>query len=222
MVGAGSVRSMRFDSASIVDCDVLHRRIGRGRRDGRRRALAPRIQGGVDRVRRRRPGDELLQAELEGTRRLYLDSGFTASRDLGVAILAGSCLGGGTAVNWQTCLRTPRLHPRRVDRTIRMRAVHQRRVLPMRSTRRATRIGASVDESEVNANNGGDSARLRGARLRVDRDGAQLARLRHRQCGYCIFGCRAGGKQSTVVTYLQTVPRGRKRRRSSPSAEPNG
>src|SRR5204863_7800979 len=47
------------------------------------------------------------QRELEGTQNLYLDSGLTASRDLGVAILAGACLGGGTPVNWQTSLRTP-------------------------------------------------------------------------------------------------------------------
>ena len=50
---------------------------------------------------------DFQQRELEGTQDLYLDSGLTASRDLGVAILAGSCLGGGTTINWQTALRTP-------------------------------------------------------------------------------------------------------------------
>src|SRR5256885_17197010 len=39
--------------------------------------------------------------------RLYLDRGTASSRDLAVAILAGSCVGGGTSVNWQTSLRLP-------------------------------------------------------------------------------------------------------------------
>ncbi len=38
---------------------------------------------------------------------LYLDHGTTATRDLGIAILAGGTLGGGTTVNWQTSLPTP-------------------------------------------------------------------------------------------------------------------
>ena len=38
---------------------------------------------------------------------LYLDRGMAATRDLGVAILAGATLGGGTAVNWMTSLALP-------------------------------------------------------------------------------------------------------------------
>ena len=56
------------------------------------------------------PGDQapqFTQRELEGIQRLYYQSGLSATRDSSVAILAGACLGGGTTVNWQTCLRTP-------------------------------------------------------------------------------------------------------------------
>src|SRR5579871_576793 len=38
---------------------------------------------------------------------LYLDAGLASSSDLGVAILAGATLGGGTTVNWCTALRLP-------------------------------------------------------------------------------------------------------------------
>jgi choline dehydrogenase-like flavoprotein len=38
---------------------------------------------------------------------LYLDGGNTASKDLGVTILAGGTLGGGTTINWSTSLRLP-------------------------------------------------------------------------------------------------------------------
>ncbi|MBC5809906.1 MAG: GMC family oxidoreductase, partial [Candidatus Eremiobacteraeota bacterium] len=38
---------------------------------------------------------------------LYLEGGLCATRDLGVAILAGATLGGGTTVNWSTSFRLP-------------------------------------------------------------------------------------------------------------------
>jgi choline dehydrogenase-like flavoprotein len=47
------------------------------------------------------------QRELEGYDSLYLYRGLLTTRDGAVVILAGAALGGGTAVNWQTSLRTP-------------------------------------------------------------------------------------------------------------------
>ncbi len=53
------------------------------------------------------PEAELPRNELKAFDRLYLDHGMTASKDLGVAILAGAALGGGTLVNWTTCFEPP-------------------------------------------------------------------------------------------------------------------
>ena len=47
------------------------------------------------------------QREAESFAELYLEAGLSASDDLGVSILAGACVGGGTAVNWSTSLRLP-------------------------------------------------------------------------------------------------------------------
>src|SRR5579862_3817658 len=47
------------------------------------------------------------QSELHAMRTLFLDRGVAATRDLGIAILAGATLGGGTTVNWQTSLALP-------------------------------------------------------------------------------------------------------------------
>lgn len=209
MVGAGSVRSMRFDSESTVDCDVCV--VGSGAGGGTvagelslRGFKVVLIESGV--------GDQAAdyaQSELEGTRRLYLDSGFTATRDLSVAILAGSCLGGGTAVNWQTCLRTPDYI--RDEWTERSGCgLFTSEEFTRALDKVSTRIGASTDESEVNANNaairrGCDALGYEWSVTERNARGCDLS-----QCGYCTFGCRTGGKQSTVVTYLQTVPRGRK------------
>ncbi len=47
------------------------------------------------------------QHELIGMHRLFREAGLSGTRDLSVSILAGTGLGGGTTVNWQSCFRTP-------------------------------------------------------------------------------------------------------------------
>jgi choline dehydrogenase-like flavoprotein len=47
------------------------------------------------------------QKEVEMITRLYDQAGAIASRDGGLALLAGSCLGGGTTVNWAGSFKTP-------------------------------------------------------------------------------------------------------------------
>jgi long-chain-alcohol oxidase len=46
-------------------------------------------------------------AELPGYARLYLNGGGIASEDQSMGIVAGSCLGGGTVVNYTWCFRPP-------------------------------------------------------------------------------------------------------------------
>jgi choline dehydrogenase-like flavoprotein len=53
------------------------------------------------------PETAMTGGELDGFDRMYLDRGLTSTSDLGVAILAGATLGGGTVVNWATCFAPP-------------------------------------------------------------------------------------------------------------------
>jgi choline dehydrogenase-like flavoprotein len=53
------------------------------------------------------PEAELPTNELDGFDRLYLDHGLAANTDLSVSILAGAAVGGGTLVNWTTCIEPP-------------------------------------------------------------------------------------------------------------------
>jgi len=46
--------------------------------------------------------------EAQATPELYLKRGTLTTKDLGLIVLAGSTLGGGTTVNWMTSFRTPR------------------------------------------------------------------------------------------------------------------
>src|SRR5947199_5061792 len=45
--------------------------------------------------------------EAQATPELFLKRGTLTTKDLGVIVLAGSTLGGGTTINWMTSLRTP-------------------------------------------------------------------------------------------------------------------
>jgi hypothetical protein len=45
--------------------------------------------------------------EIEAYQQLYENQGILATRDLGVVVLAGSTLGGGTTINWSASFRTP-------------------------------------------------------------------------------------------------------------------
>jgi choline dehydrogenase-like flavoprotein len=156
------------------------------------------------------PGDQAPQfdqREVVGMQRLYLDRATTASRDLGVAILAGSCIGGGTTVNWQTSLQLPeaiRYEWAKVSG------------LPLFAEEQFTRATAAVcqrldvgtAESVINANN--EALRRGCASLgwswhHVPRNAKACDPT---QCGACVYGCRHGGKQGTAVTFLADAQRG--------------
>jgi choline dehydrogenase-like flavoprotein len=149
---------------------------------------------------------EFDQRELVGMEQLYLDRGMTATRDLGVAILAGATLGGGTAINWQTSLRTPaaiRDEWAAVSGCGHFIDESFTRSLDAVSTRLHVSEAASI----VNRNN----ATLRDGCAALGYRWRTLPRNAHGcdpvQCGYCVYGCRPGGKQSTAVTYLVDAQR---------------
>ena len=146
-------------------------------------------------------GPDYDQHELTGMQRLFREGGTTGTRDLSMSLLAGACIGGGTTVNWQSCFRTPdnvREEWARVSGcsfftsdsfTESLDAVWQR-------------IGASTDESEINENN---NAICRGAKalgFHWDLIPRNSLGCDCDQCGNCMFGCRVGGKQTAVNTYI--------------------
>jgi choline dehydrogenase-like flavoprotein len=155
------------------------------------------------------PGDQAPQfdqREVVGMQRLYLDRATTSSRDLGVSILAGSCVGGGTTVNWQTSLRLP--EPIREEWA-------SISGLPLFADDRfgqamaavCERINVGTVESVINTSN----EALRRGCASLGWSWQQVARNAHgcdpTQCGYCVFGCRHGGKQGTAVTFLMDAQR---------------
>ena len=53
------------------------------------------------------PESDMPTDELAAFDRLYLDHGMTSTADVGLPILAGAALGGGTLINWMTCIDPP-------------------------------------------------------------------------------------------------------------------
>ncbi len=146
------------------------------------------------------------QRELVGMQQLFLDQGMTASRDLGIAILAGATLGGGTTVNWQTSMPLP--DAVRDEWAERSGCAHFTEASFTDSFAAVeARLSIGTSESLVNPNN---AALQRGCET-LDYRWSPIARNARgcdpEQCGYCMFGCRHGGKQSTAVTYLHDAQR---------------
>ena len=142
------------------------------------------------------------QREVVGMQRLYLDQGTTATRDVSVAIFAGSGVGGGTSINWQTCLRTPDYI--RADWAERSGV----RAFTGDTFTRAlddvcARISVGTGESPRNGNNDVLARGCAALGYGWDQTARNSRGCDQALCGFCTFGCRHGGKRSTANTYLR-------------------
>lgn len=138
--------------------------------------------------------------ERESTENMYERRGVLMTADLGINLLAGSALGGGTTINWTTSLCTP-------DYVLREWATDygfagaespefQRSMEAVMG-----RIHVNSSESAPNALN---AALERGCQAL----GYHVAAIPRNvngceDCGFCNYGCPFGAKQSTLKTYLQ-------------------
>ncbi|HEX6553088.1 MAG TPA: GMC family oxidoreductase N-terminal domain-containing protein [Ktedonobacteraceae bacterium] len=139
--------------------------------------------------------------EAQATPELYLKRGTLVSKDLGLIVLAGSTLGGGTVVNWTTSFRTPDYVLEEWEQSSGLKEF----------TGSALQDSFAAVEKRINVNTD-NSQHNRQNQLLVD--GCQALGYHHgvtrrnvidcqQRCGTCGFGCRYGAKQSTLKTYLQ-------------------
>jgi choline dehydrogenase-like flavoprotein len=124
-----------------------------------------------------------------------------ASHDESISLIAGSCLGGGTVINYTTSFPTPE----------HVREEWAGRGVPAFATDEyGTSLEAVGDRLGVNQehNEPGERDRLlqEAAQALGWSSGAQPRNVRAcaqgRECGYCGLGCRVGAKQSTTKTWL--------------------
>ena len=138
--------------------------------------------------------------ELAGYAALFVDRGIAATSDRAIALLAGSAVGGGTIVNWNTSLRIPAAvrqdwHEAGIDD------------LDEHYDAVSERIDVNTDES---SRNGPNAVLERGLRV-LGLASVTIARnvrgcvtdpTAVPACGHCTLGCRRGAKRSTLRTYL--------------------
>lgn len=145
---------------------------------------------------------ELGSEELDGMNQLYLDRGMTATADLGIPVLAGGTIGGGTTVNWTTAIAPPGWLREEWE------SEHGLKGLTSADFQRSVdevlvRLGVSRDWSSTTPEK--TAGRLLAGAAALGYHGSELdrnVRACEGDCTYCTFGCRSGAKQSTRQTYL--------------------
>jgi choline dehydrogenase-like flavoprotein len=141
---------------------------------------------------------EYPHSELLAVRDMY---SILSSKDRSMAIIAGHTLGGATAINWQMSFRPPARVREEWAKQTRM-SLFTDSSFDRSLDIVTSRVNVTGDESVVNANNavitrGGEAL---GYKLgQIQRNARDCDPT---QCGFCVLGCRHGGKQSTLVTFL--------------------
>jgi choline dehydrogenase-like flavoprotein len=195
-----SLKPMSPTADTALDCDVVV--VGSGAGGGT--AAAVLAAAGLDVVVLERGGyyddADFDGGELSGLSRLYA-AGPAATAEGQVALVAGSCLGGGTVVNWTTSFPTP---PEVRAEWAALGAAQ------FGDEEYTNAIKAVSDRLSVNTDHSTASARdtvmergLRALGWHVDAMprnvvGCDMAT----DCGRCGYGCRLGAKQSVTKTWL--------------------
>ena len=150
-------------------------------------------------------GEYLNEADFTGmeadmTPRLFLRRGLLATSDLGIVVLAGPCLGGGTVVNWSDSLRTPSDVLDEWEREHGLEGVTAP-AFQQGFDLAEHRMGVNTLDSVPNENN---AALKRGCEAlgyhwdTIPRNASGC----EQRCGGCQFGCPYGRKQSALLTFL--------------------
>jgi choline dehydrogenase-like flavoprotein len=131
---------------------------------------------------------------------LYQEHGNRATDDLGIMILQGRSVGGGTTVNWTSSFRTPEPTLRLWADRHGVRGVDAAALAPhFAAVEERLSIGPGIDD-DVNRNNRklwDGAAHLGWKPELIRRNVKGCARL-----GYCGMGCPLDAKQSALITYV--------------------
>ncbi len=191
-----------IDRDTVVNCDVVV--VGSGPGGGCTAAILS--SQGYDVVVLEK-GDYFTEADFDHQEAeasaMYLYRMNLATTDLGVQIIAGSVLGGGSLVNYSTSFKTPS-HVLREWANV-------SGVDAFRSGEIEEHLDVAAERQGVNTESSAPGVRDQILERGFEKLGWHVEGMprgvrgcsQDAQCGYCGFGCRPGAKQSTIKTWLQ-------------------
>ena len=147
---------------------------------------------------------DFTHSEADAYRDLYLDGALGTTEDKGIGLVAGSCVGGGTVINYTTSFETPKEVRSEWDDVSGFHSLFSGPEYELASQVVQTRVNAN-DYSGLPSSS--DALMEKGLRELGWHLGAQNRNVsdcpQDDACGFCIMGCRIGAKQSTLVTWLE-------------------
>jgi long-chain-alcohol oxidase len=197
-----TIKPLEVTGDTELDCDVCV--VGSGAGGGTAAGML--AAAGLDVVVLEAGGyyseEDFDGAELSGYARLYLGGGGIATEDQSIGLLAGSCLGGGTTVNYTWCFRPPD-HVRAQWRD-------DFGLSDWAGQDFDDSLDAVWDRLGINSENSIPSTRDHAMRKGLDALGWHSEVMQRNckgcteeVCRLCHYGCQIGAKQSTVKTWLQ-------------------
>ena len=141
---------------------------------------------------------DFTQLEADSMHRFYLDHALAATDDLGVVLLAGACVGGGTTINWCTSLR---ISPKVAAQWSELSGIDFVSSLDAHYDA----VSKRLELVAVDTHNANNAALLRGCQALGWHAACNLKNSVGcgDGCGYCGFACAYGAKRSTAATYLR-------------------
>lgn len=198
-----TIHPLSISGRTILDCDVVV--VGSGA--GGSVVAAELAAQGKDVVVLERGGyrneADFTHEEGEALETMYDAGGLLATRDLGLVVLQGATLGGGTVINYTTSFPTPPAVRHEWAKNHGL-PHFESKEFNVALHKVANRLGVNTDHAKPS---GRDRVLIRGLEHLGWHHGVLPRDVRgctqDDACGYCGFGCRRGAKQSTLVTYLQ-------------------
>ncbi len=197
------ITPLPLDADEVLECDVVI--VGSGAGGGC--AAGVLAEAGLDVVVLEK-GDyrneaDFTQIEGEGFRDLYLYGGTLTTADLGIRLFAGSTLGGGTVVNWATSWKTPAPVLQEWAEVSGIDAFASGE-MEESLDEVSKRLSVNLESSASGPRDAVMEEGLKRLGWHVDIMPRNVTGCTQDEaCGFCTYGCRAGAKQSSLLTYLQ-------------------
>jgi choline dehydrogenase-like flavoprotein len=151
--------------------------------------------------------ESFKQNEMRMMQKLFQQSGTAATKDLSFVLLAGRGVGGGTTVNWNTCLKPPMRVLSEWESEFGIGGVTGEEFAARLETV-WQRMNVNADESQRNPNNQvlWDGCQALGYEEGFDYHLIERNAVGCKErCDYCTYGCIYAAKQSTALNYLPSA-----------------